>query len=183
MRKKKEVQKKWQNESASGKIQWIAFYGDCEHEILAVTSGYRVTLTYRLYSGGDYVTPSSSSTSSTSSTPSFPSPTLPPSPTEKFPALFRQFLADPLFLSDGGKIGIYTYHAYPHTAQATQPILSCTPHLLLKGIDALLFFYLSRSLGLLVDLAPVYTEFPGRGDYSCFIYDFFFIFFFFSFFD
>ena len=24
-------------------IQWAAFYGDCEHEVLEVTSGHRVT--------------------------------------------------------------------------------------------------------------------------------------------
>ena len=31
------------------KIQWAAFYSDVEHEILPVTEGYRVTLTYNLY--------------------------------------------------------------------------------------------------------------------------------------
>ncbi|KAL8917201.1 MAG: hypothetical protein Q9208_008103 [Pyrenodesmia sp. 3 TL-2023] len=31
-------------------IQWAAFYGDCEHEVLEVTAGHRVTLTYNLYS-------------------------------------------------------------------------------------------------------------------------------------
>lgn len=30
-------------------IQWAAFYSDCEHEVLEVTSGHRVTLTYNLY--------------------------------------------------------------------------------------------------------------------------------------
>lgn len=30
-------------------IQWAAFYSDCEHEVRAVTSGHRVTLTYNLY--------------------------------------------------------------------------------------------------------------------------------------
>ena len=33
----------------SQRIQWAAFYSDCEHEVLPVTSGYRVTLTYNLY--------------------------------------------------------------------------------------------------------------------------------------
>lgn len=28
------------------KVGWIAFYSDIEHEILPVTEGYRVTLTY-----------------------------------------------------------------------------------------------------------------------------------------
>lgn len=30
-------------------IQWAAFYSDCEHEVLEVTSGHRLTLTYNLY--------------------------------------------------------------------------------------------------------------------------------------
>lgn len=30
-------------------IQWAAFYSDCEHEVLPVTSGYRITVTYNLY--------------------------------------------------------------------------------------------------------------------------------------
>lgn len=30
-------------------ISWAAFYSDCEHEVLEVTSGHRLTLTYNLY--------------------------------------------------------------------------------------------------------------------------------------
>jgi hypothetical protein len=30
-------------------IQWAAFYSDCEHEVLEVTEGHRITLTYNLY--------------------------------------------------------------------------------------------------------------------------------------
>jgi hypothetical protein len=30
-------------------VQWAAFYSDCEHEVLEVTEGYRITLTYNLY--------------------------------------------------------------------------------------------------------------------------------------
>lgn len=30
-------------------ITWAAFFGDCEHEVLEVTEGHRVTLTYNLY--------------------------------------------------------------------------------------------------------------------------------------
>lgn len=30
-------------------IEWAAFYGDCEHEVLEVSEGHRVTLTYNLY--------------------------------------------------------------------------------------------------------------------------------------
>lgn len=30
-------------------ITWAAFFGDCEHEVMEVTKGHRVTLTYNLY--------------------------------------------------------------------------------------------------------------------------------------
>jgi hypothetical protein len=30
-------------------IKWAAFYSDCQHEVLQVTSGHRITLTYNLY--------------------------------------------------------------------------------------------------------------------------------------
>lgn len=35
--------------SQTENIQWAAFYSDCEHEVLEVTSGHRITLTYNLY--------------------------------------------------------------------------------------------------------------------------------------
>lgn len=38
----------WSNEDAAA-INWAAFYSDCEHEVLEVKSGHRVTLTYNLY--------------------------------------------------------------------------------------------------------------------------------------
>lgn len=39
----------WSGEKNRNTIQWAAFYSDCEHEVLEVTSGHRVTLTYNLY--------------------------------------------------------------------------------------------------------------------------------------
>ncbi len=30
-------------------VHWAAFYSDCEHEVLEVTQGHRLTLTYNLY--------------------------------------------------------------------------------------------------------------------------------------
>lgn len=40
----------WSGEKGTNTIQWAAFLSDCEHEVLEVTSGHRVTLTYNLYS-------------------------------------------------------------------------------------------------------------------------------------
>lgn len=44
--------------SHKDQISWAAFYSDCEHEVLEVKSGYRLTLTYNLYAvrGGGMVT-------------------------------------------------------------------------------------------------------------------------------
>lgn len=33
-------------DGGSGRVGWVAFYSDIEHEVLPVTEGYRVTLTY-----------------------------------------------------------------------------------------------------------------------------------------
>lgn len=38
----------WSN-TKSNAIHWAAFYSDCEHEVLAVKTGHRVTITYNLY--------------------------------------------------------------------------------------------------------------------------------------
>lgn len=37
-------------DKANTSVQWAAFYSDCEHEVLEVTEGHRITLTYNLYS-------------------------------------------------------------------------------------------------------------------------------------
>ena len=42
------VQFTW-GQAHSRSIHWAAFYGDCQHEVLEVTSGHRITLTYNLY--------------------------------------------------------------------------------------------------------------------------------------
>ena len=38
----------WSNTNSTS-IQWAAFYSDCEHEVLPVQTGHRITLTYNLY--------------------------------------------------------------------------------------------------------------------------------------
>lgn len=43
----REVMFDWSEDNQQ--IQWAAFYSDCEHEVLPVTSGYRLTITYNLY--------------------------------------------------------------------------------------------------------------------------------------
>ena len=38
----------WGHHSAS-KIQWAAFYSDCDHQFQPIKSGYQVILVYRMY--------------------------------------------------------------------------------------------------------------------------------------
>lgn len=54
--KGKEVTYDWGNHH--NQISWAAFYSDCEHEVLEVKSGCRLTLTYNLYAvrGGGMLT-------------------------------------------------------------------------------------------------------------------------------
>ena len=47
-----EVNSDWSSasESPMQKLSWAAFFCDVEHEVLPVTAGYQITLTYNLYS-------------------------------------------------------------------------------------------------------------------------------------
>ncbi|KAK3667971.1 hypothetical protein LTR22_001038 [Elasticomyces elasticus] len=49
---KKELVFDWSTEDPHAEdaaVKWAAFYSDCEHEVLEVTSGHRITLTYNLH--------------------------------------------------------------------------------------------------------------------------------------
>ena len=39
----------WGEGAAAGRVQWVAFLSGCEHEVLPVEAGHRVTLEYQLY--------------------------------------------------------------------------------------------------------------------------------------
>lgn len=40
------------DQGSAGELSFVAFYGDCEHEVLPVTDGFRITLTYNLVAKG-----------------------------------------------------------------------------------------------------------------------------------
>lgn len=40
------------DEGSPEELSFVAFYGDCEHEVLPVTDGFRITLTYNLVANG-----------------------------------------------------------------------------------------------------------------------------------
>jgi hypothetical protein len=104
-------------------IQWAAFYSDCEHEVLTVTSGHRITLTYNLFS-----------------TPLFPS-RLAGLPTPVLNAhwmplyeTLSQALESPSFFPNGRVLAMVLSHSYAHTSEQ-----NCFLPEALKGSDMILF--------------------------------------------
>jgi len=90
---------------SSPSLAYVAFYSDIEHEVLKVTSGHRITLTYNLYSAPSK--PNSNPTSLTV-TPS-------PSVSDSFQVRLRGLLKSPEFLPNGGSLGFGLSHLYPVT--------------------------------------------------------------------
>ncbi|KAF8133299.1 hypothetical protein EV363DRAFT_1162239 [Boletus edulis] len=118
-------------------VCFIAFYGDTEHEVLPVTSGYRVTLTYNLYHKP--IRPSTS----TILTP--------------FHLTLKHALVelanDKSKLPNGGYLGFGLVHEYVHTGKnVVEPLLGQ-----LKGSDRALADVCDE-LGLRYDLRLLYRK-------------------------
>lgn len=122
-------------ETVRPEIQWAAFYSDCEHEVLEVTSGHRITLAYNLYA------------SSSTGSPRVGNGLMDPTQLPLYNILHSLFLQES-FMPDGGYLGFHTSHAYPHTSKSAR--LPST----LKGAD-MIAWETFRSLGCGVRLRPV----------------------------
>ncbi|KAI0250472.1 hypothetical protein BJV78DRAFT_1108457, partial [Lactifluus subvellereus] len=86
-------------------IAYAAFFSDIEHEVLPVTSGHRVTLTYNLYFADD----ADPSAKDLVSEP----PSAPLEENERmFRSAFKALLNNPAFLPDGGTLGFGLRHVY-----------------------------------------------------------------------
>lgn len=129
------------SDSTSSNIQWAAFYSDCEHEVLPVTSGHRVTLTYQLYVSEHIGGPLSQGF-----------PTVDPKLYPLYDSV-KSLLSSPAFMKQGGTLGWHCTHQYAHTNGTANQRL---PHAL-KGIDVVLFT-IFRALGLKIHLKPVLDE-------------------------
>ncbi|KAF2275872.1 uncharacterized protein EI97DRAFT_474463 [Westerdykella ornata] len=130
----------WGNSGSGGKtstsIQWAAFYSDCEHEVLEVTEGHRVTLTYNLYYApgvGDLAVNS----------PAMDVKTLP---------LYKKLqdaLRDRSFMTEGGYLGIFCQHAYAHSTVEGVKSLPAV----LKGAD-MAVYTIFKALDLPTSIRP-----------------------------
>ncbi|KAI1101258.1 hypothetical protein F4804DRAFT_347774 [Jackrogersella minutella] len=122
-------------ESDRPAIQWAAFYSDCEHEVLEVRSGYRITLTYNLYAvRGNGQLAGHCNTLDLAHIPLYKH--------------MRSILNRESFMPEGGHLGFYTTHSYPHTSNNF-----CTPDTL-KGLD-MAIWECFQALGCGVCLRPV----------------------------
>ncbi|KAL1762821.1 hypothetical protein FB107DRAFT_285249 [Schizophyllum commune] len=146
------------DEPQDPKIAYIAFFGDIEHEVLPVTAGHRVTLTYNLYSDVAH-------------TP-YLAPTLPQSVVDEEARLrtaLQTLLQDPALLPKGGYLAFGLRFMYPLDRKS--PLQDLIPHM--KGIDARIV-RVCRSLGLEGQLKVVYeddTEYEGNPRYGYYRYD------------
>ena len=120
---------------------WASFFSDVEHEVLPVTSGHRVTLTYNLYHSAP-ISPQLLDVTSTS-----------------FYRKLSSALQTPHFMREGGTLGFYCQHKYVETLSDSD-FSSQLPFL--KGED-MIVYSVTKSLGLSVDLKAIckdeYDEF------------------------
>jgi hypothetical protein len=128
-------------------IAYVALFSDVEHEVLPVTSGHRVTLTYSLYfdehervSAKDLVSEL---------------PSIPQEDNERiFCRTLNTLLKDPKFLLEGGTLGFGLRHMYQLNDNLDHA------YGLLKGSDAVVYQTM-RALGF----EPVlYLRYMGDGD-------------------
>ncbi|KAM3512043.1 hypothetical protein MY11210_004303 [Beauveria gryllotalpidicola] len=124
------------NHDKTAHIEWAAFYSDCEHEVMEVSGGNRLTLTYNLFAvpgagrlTGQYLT-------------------LDPTHLPLYRAVEKMMSLEP-FSGKGGLLGFWCSHVYAYN-NATEVPLPET----LKGVDAALWETF-KALGIDVKIAPV----------------------------
>jgi hypothetical protein len=88
---------------SSPSLAYVAFYSDTEHEVLKVTSGRRITLTYNLYLVNPALRPEASAVA-----PNFKS-------ISNLQTTLQGSLKSPEFLPGGGMLGFGLAHLYPVT--------------------------------------------------------------------
>ena len=98
---KQEIKYDWSSTASgtSSTLHWAAFFSDVEHEVLPVSEGYRVTLTYNL----SYHSKASDLTFDVK--------------TYSFYKLLQAALSNPVFMRDGGVLGFNSHYSYVFDTQ------------------------------------------------------------------
>lgn len=145
-----------QTSTGNSCLGYAAFFSDVEHEVLPVTSGYRITLTYNLYY--DDTTGLSQDMSARNTQ-------------NAFEAELRRLLDDPQFMPNGGYLGFGLRHVYPlELAENFYPKRRDLQHILrvLKGADSDVH-RAALALGLSTRVHLAYEErddWERQGDYN-----------------
>ena len=111
-------------------IHWAAFLSDTKLEFFPVTSGYCITLTYKLYAAEDKLV------SRPEGNP--------------FCKFLHRAISHPHFMRGGGSLGFQCQHAYQYTSLNLEERLP----VLLKGADSVVFSA-AKSMGLNVRIKPL----------------------------
>ncbi|KAL4251238.1 iron/ascorbate-dependent oxidoreductase family protein [Abortiporus biennis] len=131
---------KSKDDSPNSKLKYIALNGDVDHELLEVTSGYRLTITYNLY----YDTPFARSTTSKKAW-------------SVLQNALERLLDDPTFMPNGGHLGFGLTRSYPvNNKTSLYSIL-----LDLKGADSSLL-YACTQLSLNINARLVFQPEPDH---------------------
>ncbi|KAJ5114130.1 hypothetical protein N7456_002664 [Penicillium angulare] len=143
----KEVVFNWE-ERSSDTIQWAAFYSDCEHEIKTITNGDRITLTYNLFVTEPIAACITQSLLDIKTLPLY--------------GFLQDLLSKETFMAEGGTLGIWCSHSYPHTIERVNELLPRG----LKGSDLALYAVL-KALGIDTKILPAvllekYLERPEK---------------------
>ncbi|KAI0044163.1 hypothetical protein FA95DRAFT_1562528 [Auriscalpium vulgare] len=139
--------------AAPPSVAYISFFSDVEHEVLPVTKGHRVTLTYNIYYAD------------VDDDPNLPAalPSMDPlaasSHGNMFLSALKELLDAPDFLPKGGALGFGLRHVYPVLADPGHPMSGSLDRVrrLLKGPDALVH-HACTALGLDANLYFMYKE-------------------------
>ena len=99
---KQEIKYDWSSTApdTSSTLHWAAFFSDIEHEVLPVSEGYRVTLTYNLSYQSKEAAGSALDVK-----------------TNSFYKLLQAALSNPVFMRDGGVLGFNSHYSYVFDTQ------------------------------------------------------------------
>ena len=120
------------------KLKWAAFYSDVEHEILPVTEGHRVTMTFNLYG---VKLPLATSKDLVVDYTSLP-----------FYHELRSIIRNPAFMREGGVLGFPCQHCYVGVKEKLNNAEDLS--VLLKGSDNVVYS-VAKLLSLNVSVKPV----------------------------
>jgi len=134
---------------SSPSLAYVAFYSDIEHEILKVTSGHRVTVTYNLY------------LVDMSSEPQAPAVTTNAQSGSALKSTLQALLKSSEFLPNGGTLGFGLAHLYPVTPYTNLKEMESR----LKGED-LHVYQACRELQLRPSLQMIYDDGESGSKYG-----------------